>query len=226
MPLSGIRRFVVKPLSDIQTIWSEPWVGWVMFLFLLILGVMEYMERGIIRDAFRGLISPMERRGYIQTETQLVTHVLGWLFRTGVLGMGLYVVVGDMTHCYPLGWLVAGAMVTGMHGVKLALAGWINYLFQLTRHFRLIYVHYVAVWTGVAMMVYPCVLAAIRWEGVLPMHLLLYLLTGFYALAVTIKLLCSVPMRWITIPSILLYVLTVEVLPIAGVVYALQTWNL
>lgn len=197
-----------------------------MLLPLLMLGMMEVSRRGIIVDAFRNVISPIERRGYNQMESQILTHILGILFRSMVLGMGLYLMAGNMEHCTPWGLCICIGLILLMHGVKLALAAWVNFVFNLTRQFRLIYTHYVFLWTAVAMLTYPCILAVVRF-GVLPvMNGVIMVLVILYLIATMMKLLRSIPIRWITIPYTLLYLMTVEVMPILGVLYLLQLWKL
>ncbi len=211
---------------------SAPWVGWTMLglLFLAVLG--ELTQQGGVLRSYTMVFQKVERT-YHDPHRNAVGQLCIDLFRIGTFALALYL------FCYAGGSLSLGTpqvqttsggafrfsqylivllVVLGVDVVKYTLTLWVNYTFQISRQVSLIAVHYNSLWTVINSAFYLLLLVLLKVDNSA------VIFWGFVALCIAAWLLIGV--KWVRVfysgPAsllyILLYLLTLEVLPLLAMV--------
>ena len=202
-------------LVHISSMLSAAWCGWVMFGLLVSAVLAEAAQPGIISRAYMSF-STNTNRTYKQSPTTFFGQFFITLFKIGTLAMAVCACVCTGEHCiiaYP-GIVSAIALVILL--VKMLCNVCIDYTFQLTRQAENPYEQYADVATLCTIVLYASLLFLLRFgtplaaQWVLGMILLLFVGLWSYRcislFAFSLRSICY----------ILLYVATLEVLPLVA----------
>lgn len=192
---------------------SAPWVAWVM-LFLLLCGVVaEMVQSGVVVQAFSTIFAKVER-SYGDVQHNLLEELIMNIFRIGTFAMALYLYAyraGDFRFAT---YLLVAAWVLGIDAVKLAVAAVVNYTFRISKRFALISTHYNNLWTVICCGFYVALLFLLNIDNAV--------LTKWLLFALALVAIVLIFIKWIRIFCtdmrsflyIVLYILTLEVLPL------------
>lgn len=198
-------------------------------LFLLAFAVLsELMQPGVLLGSFALVFSKVERT-YHDPHRNIPGQLCINIFRMGTFALALYLFcyvggtlhignwevqfLSDKTFLFSK-YLLVLLVVFGVDTVKYLLTLWVNYTFQISHRFTLISMHYDSLWTVINSAFYLLLLV------LLPVDSPMIIFWGFWALCIVALLLIGV--KWLRVfysrlPSLLyivLYLLTLEVLPI------------
>lgn len=195
-------------------------------------------QPAVIQQGFVNLFSKVER-SYNESPMNYIGQALLFLFRAGVLAMAIYLFTYSSDFSAPANnsplWcgketaphinfpfsryaLIAGT-VAGMEIVKYLVSLLLNYTFQLSRQFATLFAHYTYVSTSICCVLYPLLLLIIYFGskplttiGLCVMMCVCWLVLFIKWLRVFFKDIASVI-------YVVLYILTLEVLPLLTLTY-------
>ena len=205
-------------LTHICSPLSAPWCGWIM-LGLFLCGVLsEFFQAGVISQASASLRSHTERL-YRDMPVNFMGQVLVTLFRVGTVAMALCLCFSPSDRFSFAAYAAINGIIIALLLVKMLCNVLIDYTFQLSRRFGMVYEHYSNIATLVSLVLWPVVLVllhvnnpvVIRW--VLGAVVILFLALWLYR--------CII--QYLHSPKALLYLVfyicTVELVPIALLIY-------
>mgnify|MGYP004626136209 CR=1 FL=1 len=192
---------------------SAPWVAWVMLFLLLCAVVAEMVQSGVVLQAFSTIFAKVER-SYGDVQQNPLEELIMNIFRIGTFAMALYLYAyraGDFRFTT---YLLVAAWVLGIDAVKLAAAALVNYTFRISKRFALISTHYNNLWTVICCGFYVALLFLLNIDNAV--------VTKWSLFALAVAAIVLVLIKWIRIFCtdvrsllyIVLYILTLEVLPL------------
>ena len=196
---------------------TAPWCGWTMLVLMLFAILSEWLQPGVISQATASLTVRMERT-YKEAPTNFLAQTLITLFRLGTLALGLCLCFGLDGHFSFVGFIAVCSIIFGVTLVKMLCNVLVDYTFQLSRVYGDAYEHYSNIFTLAMVALYPLLLiflhigsqAATRW------------LMGIMAVLFFVLWLYRSARQYIRTPQailyLLIYMLTLEFLPMAGII--------
>ena len=194
------------------------WVGWMMFALLVCAVLAECLQRGIITQAPLSLFTRSERT-YKDAPVNLQGQLLVSLFRIGTIGMALCLCWAPEGQFSFAAFWVACGLTLGVLILKMLCNLILDYTFTINRRFGAPYEHYSNIVTLGTAVMYPILLilihasipAVTRWSlaAVAALFGLIWLYRCLRTYVVSINALVYV----------LLYFVTLEILPFAGLTY-------
>lgn len=202
---------IISPLS-------APWCGWTMLALLLFAVLSEWLQPGVISQSPISILVRAERT-YKEAPTSVLAQLLITLFRIGTLAMlislcfcenGSFPFVTFMAIC----GIVFGALIAKMFCNIL-----LDYTFQLSRQFGEIYEHYSNLLTLTIVALYPVLLLFLHIGSSSSYRWLLIITGGVFLLLWLVRSVQQYIRTPMAILYLLVYTLTLEVLPMAGLIY-------
>lgn len=180
----------------------------------------------VIRQGFVSLFSKVER-SYNDSPMNYIGQALLFVFRAGILGMAIYLFTYNSQlamHANSGEFLFSRYMtimgaVAAMEVVKYLVSLLLNYTFQLSRQFATLFAHYTYVSTSICCVLYPLLLLIIYFGSQALTTIGLCVMMSVCWLVLFIK---WIRVFFTSIPSViyvLLYILTIEVLPLLTLTY-------
>lgn len=180
----------------------------------------------VIRQGFVSLFSKVER-SYNDSPMNYIGQALLFVFRAGILGMTIYLFTYNSQlamHANSGEFLFSRYMtimgaVAAMEVVKYLVSLLLNYTFQLSRQFATLFAHYTYVSTSICCVLYPLLLLIIYFGSQALTTIGLCVMMSVCWLVLFIK---WIRVFFTSIPSViyvLLYILTIEVLPLLTLTY-------
>ena len=202
---------IISPLS-------APWCGWTMLALLLFAVLSEWLQPGVISQSPISILVRAERT-YKEAPTSVLAQLLITLFRIGTLAMlislcfcenGSFPFVTFMAIC----GIVFGALIA-----KMLCNILLDYTFQLSRQFGEIYEHYSNLLTLTIVALYPVLLLFLHIGSSSSYRWLLIITGGVFLLLWLVRSVQQYIRTPMAILYLLVYTLTLEVLPMAGLIY-------
>ena len=202
----------------IVSMMSAPWCGWTMLVLLLFAVLAEVTQPGVITQTLSSLTARTDRT-YKDSPTTFMGQLCISLFRIGTPAVALCLCFLPVQHAsFVAFWAVCGVIFAVLL-VKMLCNVLLDYTFSFTRRFGDTYEHYGNIATLSTVVLYPALLVLLRipdqqiaqWTvGIIA---LLFLCLWLYRAARTFVV--SLP----AILYLLLYILTLEVLPMVACIY-------
>lgn len=194
-----------------------PWVSWVLLVLLICAVFAEIVQTGAVVQAFATTFSRLER-SYGDAPRHWLGDVLMNIFRIGTFAMALYLYAYQARPLEPLTYLMIAALVLTVDAVKIGLSMLVNYTFDISRRFAVLAAHYSHLWTIICCACYVFVIVCVRIDNTLIVR---YLLLALLALAILL-----IAFKWVrmfysgprSLAYIALYLITLELLPLAVLV--------
>lgn len=205
-------------LSPLATIWTS----WVMLMVLICGALAEIFQSGVIVQSFSSLFSTNERT-YHDAPKNWISQLLLYLFRMAIVGMAFYLSVHKEGMFLFSGYMWAMALVLGWTIVRGIVSVLVDYTFGISKRFAPVFVHYDNIWTVVCCCLYPILLVLLNIDK----PKITWIVLG----SVGILLFVLMMVKWIrvfftgirSLLYIILYVFTVEILPIFGILVVLDS---
>jgi len=205
----------METITHISSPYSEPWVAWLLF-GLMLLTVLNRSTLTNLRGGLRTLFSHSERSYGIYT-SDLLTEIIAIIFRIGILGLAVYMLVYSAGAPFTL---LTYAKVTGIVVAVLAIQILLIYIvgkvFLPARRLsqaleQCNYIRHLS-----DMLLWVVMLLTVNWSNTLALYILCGLVGLLFAAAMVGK---GVQMFYKSASSlfyILLYFISLEVVPLCG----------
>lgn len=195
---------------------------WVLLAMFLIVVITVLVNGSQVSDGFRTFFARIERRytdGIIGPGIGIMMH----LFRLSVVALALYwcqwnLYVSD-TPFSPTPFVLMILLTTAAWGVHRLLLLWVCATFSLRQQMQAFVHHYLGLWTVLAIVLYCLVLVGSFVVSPRAVLVTMAIATGLYPVAVLLKTVTLSPMSLRSLVYVPLYVLTVDVLPFAGLFF-------
>lgn len=201
--------------SLISTPLSEAWTAWILLLILLLGALANVLQGGVIVTSFTTLLAKPER-SYADSQPNILARVVLHTYRLLIAGMALYLLTfrSGTFSIATLGWIMLfiGAVVV----IKWLVTMLLSYTFSLTNKCASAPIHYDNLLTAACSALYP-VLLCLPFYGPTPLlqHLTL-LVVGAGIVLTAYKCIRAYLNSPLALLYILIYVTTLEVLPVVG----------
>lgn len=207
----------VEVVERISTAMSESWVAWVLFVLL----VLQAVNRFFVPDmavVLRGLFSRSQRT-YVDASWQ--SAVLEWLYRMGVVALAVYLYVYSNVPCTILDYLWVLCMTVCVLMAQYGMARFVGVVFLGARQMEGAFEYRAYICNVVSALLWPLLLLA-RLCGSQTALVVCVIALSLLALLLIWKGLQMFCKNVRSIFYILLYVATVEVLPLIVGVYVIK----
>lgn len=178
----------------------------------------EYFQPGVIMQAPSSFFARTDRT-YRESPANFLGQLLITLFRQGMVAMMLFLCVCPANNASFTAFCAIFGSMIGVVLLKMLINVFIDYIFQLSRRFGAVYEPYGDLVTMISLLLFPAVLVLIRYGNPIAskwvaggMVVLFVALWFFRAWRTYVSSL-------ITLVYILLYTATMEILPLAGLIY-------
>ena len=202
---------IISPLS-------APWCGWVMLGLMVCCILSEFFQPGIISQATASLRARTNRM-YKDAPVHFFGQICINLFRFGTIAMLLCLCFYTQGQFSFLSYLAINALLVAVMVVKMIGNVVLDYTFSLSRRFGGAYEHYANIATLICLLIWPAVLILMHFGTpvaccwTLGVAAFLFIALWVYRSAA----------QYITSPVALLYMLlywcTLELLPMAALIY-------
>lgn len=200
-------------VERISTPMSEPWTAWTMLFLLLCIGWAIQRQPALLRIAWQGTFA-RSGRNYSDAAVDALALVLVQVFRVGTLALGLDVLFFSGGQFLFTSFLLTLLLLVAVEVIKLATAWLVHFTFHLSSSFALSYMQYTYLWMLVCLplLVVDAVSISIGSSGLITT--MMAIVGGLLVVALVIKGLRLYMNRLTSIVYILLYVITVEIVPL------------
>lgn len=200
---------------------SEPWTAWILLLLLALAGLANVLQPGVVVSGFSTIVTKPERQ-YTDIQRTVLGQICLHLFQIGTLAMAYYLFCyrsGDFTI---LRYGVILLLVALVYGLKVLVMLLVGYTFQLQKRCASIMVHYGNLLCVFCCALYPLLLLMYSGGTTMWLQVLDVGIVTAYVLLVVFKYCRAYLQSPMALVYILLFVLTVDVLPILGVYYGTE----
>ncbi|MBQ2540783.1 MAG: DUF4271 domain-containing protein [Paludibacteraceae bacterium] len=200
---------------------SEPWTAWILLLLLLLAGMANVLQPGMVVNSFTTIFTKPERQ-YTDAPRTALGQICLQLFQLGTLGMAYYLFcfqTGDFSIArYGVILIVTGAV----YATKVLMMLLVDYTFQLRKKCATIGIHYANLLCVFCCALYPILLLMHQYGATKTLQVILLLLTVFFIVLVTVKYCRAYLIKPMALVYILLFVLTVDVLPLLAAYFGTE----
>lgn len=209
---------MTNAIEHIMSPVSAPWCAWVLLGLLICVVLSELLQPGVVSSSFTTLLSRAERT-YKAAPNNFFGQLLITLFRIGCFSMALYIAVWPGGAFYARGFFAIAAIVLGVLILKMLCYLFLKYVLSIHSQFTVATEHYSNLFTLSTVLLYPLLL------------FIYYLGNSMVSLYVLCVLACLFLLVWLIksarlfivspmgIVYFLLYICTLEALPMFGVYY-------
>lgn len=197
---------------------NAPWCGWTMLFLLLCAIFAEAFQPGVISRVHVSLFAKSDRT-YKESPMNLYGQIFVNLFRIGTIAMALCACLYSGRPFTFVAYAAVCGLVMAVVLIKMLCNVLIGYAFDLRNAVAAAYEHYANITTLASALLYLVLLAMMRFAS---QEVLFWTLVGIACLFIAIwmfrgwKLFVSSPMA---ILYLVIYIATLEVLPLAGLYY-------
>lgn len=208
----------MNSVAHIVSLVSAPWCGWTLLVLLLCAVLGEYMQPGIITQAYTTLIAHTDRT-YKEAPVNIQGQVLVGLFRIGTLALAVSMCIptgGTFTFgmfAIVCGWVIAMLLV------KTVIHALLDYTFQFSHHFPQANSQYNDIATLATCILYPGVLLATRIGDETISWWVFGIITGLFIIMCAYRMALHFIRSLATLLYVVVYICTMEVLPIGALLY-------
>ena len=183
-------------------------------------------QPAVIRQGFVSLFSKVER-SYNDSPMNYIGQALLFVFRAGIVAMAIYLFTYNRhlatdtnggEFLFSRYMTIMGA-VAAMEVVKYLVSLLLNYTFQLSRQFATLFTHYTYVSTTICCVLYPLLLLMIYFGNHALTTIGLCVMMSVCWLVLFIKWLRVFFTDMASVIYVVLYILTLEVLPLLTLTY-------
>lgn len=210
---------------------SEPWVAWVMLLLIVLLVLANYSQKGFIIDGFRSITTAKDRDSIFSEVARTTSgEICMFIYQIGIVAMGLYALLftQEQETFSPLNYLIIIGIVFGYVVIKYLLERLFTYVFLDKKAFNAILMQYSNLYIVVCTILYPIVLLILFAPFIT--HTATMIMLGILAgLTVLIWIWKAFRLFFNNIISglyIFLYLCTLEIIPIVGIILVIKNFVL
>lgn len=209
----------------ISSPFSEPWVAWTMVILLVLLILADRIQRGLATTAFRGLFSNKDRDSiFSESVSNRYGQIALLLYEIGITSLTLYVSMYQTGPFSFLTFLRICGIICAAAGIRYIIREVFAYIFLTPKEFRGAKYHYHILINVYTILLYPLILPMLFVPFMTPQTNTI-LLSVLALSALILWLIKAFRLFFTNILAgfyIFLYLCTLEILPILGVVSAVR----
>lgn len=200
---------------------SEPWCTWVLFLLALILGWAIQRQPALLRIAWQSSLA-RTGRNYSDAAVDTLTLVLTLVFRLGCVALTLDTLFYDGEQFAFVDFVWTALLLLSIELVRMLLSALVGYTFDLPFSFQLGYIQYTYLWllTSLPLLIIDAICIYAGTHGLT--YVLLAMVAFFMLTAMTIKSVRTCMTHWASLLYILLYILSLEVIPMLAAAWIVR----
>lgn len=202
-------------LPHIETLYTLGWIPWV-FLFLGInMCLIEWTHKGLMVGCWTAVFALPVRR--YEDKPKLLSKLLAGVFCLGTTAMSLYLVFNRQFVFRIDVWACLALMVLAVLMIKDVLLLFLGYVFSWSNLMPTIRQHYRQMWMAFSAILWCVCLLFSRVPVVMQYVWVYWVLLGVFELCILWKTIQVMYRSAISLLHILLYFVTLEILPIGGI---------
>lgn len=202
-------------LPHIETLYTLGWIPWAILLLGVNAYLTEWTHRGFMAGCW-AVVPAVPVRRY-EDSLKLLTKLFAWVFCLGTTAMGLYFVFNHRLLFRMDVWAFLALTVLAVVIVKEVLLLFVGYVFSWSSLMPTIRLHYRQMWVALSAVLWPICLLLSRIPEAIGYSWIYWVLLGVYELCILWKTIQIMYREAISLLYILLYFLTLEILPIGGI---------
>lgn len=219
----------MEQVLDIYSPLSAGWTPWLLLLLLMGWVTVYALNPVAFVDCFVSVVADMERR-YTDAAKSWGLIVLSLVLRMCTLALAIFCFIYIYSYRLDLAgvelpfslsdYLCVLLVISVVYAIKSLLEWLLNIVFCFTPRTMVIYQHYANLFTVVSLLLFPILLFTINFAYPKVIGACLLLVAGVYMLVMMIKM-CRIYLHSLrALLYILLYLVTVEILPLLCMVWA------
>jgi hypothetical protein len=209
--LNAFIPHIISPLS-------APWCGWTMLVLLLCAVLGEWFQPGVISQSVSSVVVRSDRT-YKDAPVNLQGQLLVSLFRIGTIGMALCLCrAPEGSFSFAAFWVACG-LTLGVLILKMLCNLILDYTFTINRRFGAPYEHYSNIVTLGTAVMYPILLILIHASIPAVTRWSLATVAALFGLVWLYRCLRTYVVSINALVYVLIYFVTLEILPFAGLTY-------
>lgn len=205
--------------SHISSLYSEPWVAWMMLL-LLVVALVSALPQAV-GVSLRSMVSHSERT-YASRARDWASEVTLRFFRVGVMAMALLLWVWSKHAGSLFVYVQVMGVVTCVCAVQQGLLYAVGHVFLSTKQLDAAMEQYSTIRTLTCVCLYPILLILTNLSVAILPRILCGIVFALYLLMLLIKSVQLFYRHALSILYILLYIVCLEILPLAAGVWFVQ----
>ena len=204
-------------IERILTSATAPWCGWMMLAMLICMVLAEVCQPGVVKSAPAAILAPAERT-YKESPNNFLGQFFSAVYQIGLAAMAIYVIIPSNVPFLMGKWLILCGIVLAVLLVKMLLNVLLDYAFEFSKHFASPYEQYSSVATTVCMLLYPSLLLLFRLGSTVAATWVIGVIVTAFVLLVSFRLMRTYLISFPSMIFILLYIATMEIIPVAATI--------
>ena len=205
-------------VTHILSAMAAPWCGWTMLVLLLCAVFAEAFQPGIITQTPSSLFARTDRT-YKDSPNTFLGQFFISLFRIGTVALALCLCFYSSDRAsFTAFWAVCGLIVAILL-VKMLFNMLLDYTFFLSRRFGNMYEHYGNIATMATVALYPVLLVLLRVVDTLIVQWVVGIMAVLFLCMWIFRAARTYILSFAATLYMLLYIATMEVLPLATLIY-------
>lgn len=195
---------------------SYPWI--LLLIFVLFL-VCEILQPHFVQDCFKALITRSERV-FGDRSARFISKICLFAFKVMTLA---YVLCLCKVHTAQETWLVYGRLlivVLAFFVIRFIGYHVVNYTFELSQSYRINEHYYSSMELALCALLFPIAIVMTNLANTTIFSVIILLLVGIYILLYVTKTVRTFCDGIQSIIFVILYILTLEILPIGGIIWS------
>ena len=207
----------MENVPHIVSLVTAPWCNWTMLVLLLFAALSEWLQPGVITQSYESLKVHTDRV-YKDAPTSIMAQILITLFRIGIVAMTLCLWLCPDQELSFTAYILVCSVVFGLLSMKMLFNVLIDYTFQFSRQYGDAYEHYSNIFTLVSAALYPLTLVFLHVGSSSAAKWLMLCTAALFLLLWIYRSVHQFVRKPIALLYLLAYLLTLDVLPMTGMV--------
>ena len=200
-------------IPHISSLYSAPWVAWVLFalLFLLIINPSPQVN---ILVGLRSVFSQSERV-YASHAREWGSEICSHLFRMGTVAVAVLLLAGPIYHLAFASFAKVLGVVVAVYSIQRLLMNGVGKVFISQKNLDAALEQYNSICTMICVCLYPVLVVTLNFPGSKSAFVLCGSILALFLVLVLWKSIRLFYVKFLSILYILLYIICLEVIPIA-----------
>lgn len=212
---------MISPEIRISSPVSELWSTWLLLGLLLSMVIAEVVQPGTIRTSFRMVFSRQERT-YGDSATSVVSTLCLNIYRIGIIAFVLYITLYTRPPFSIITFLKIIGILLIVLLIKQLITALVSYTFDLRRSYMLFRSQYSCLLTLICLLLFPLALVDLHWGHMTIMKWMVAPVVLIMLAGLIMKLVQDFYNDAKSLAYIALYLLTVEIIPVAAAVWCVK----
>ena len=209
----------MEAIFRVSSSMSAAWTNWVMLILLVLLAFNRFFLADIAA-VFRNMFSRSERL-YLDSTWQ--GRVIAWVFRAGVVAMTVYVLISkELSQCTMIGYWISFGLIAALFLIQYRAERLVSAVFLPAKMQDLVMEQRNCICNAIAAILWVGTLT-IQWiDNVLIIRTLCYVFAGIYIVLLIVKSMLLFHKNALSILYVMLYIISLEVVPLVVTVSVIK----